>query len=182
LYQQNTLRDAVSAAIALNIFNNHADRVTMANIAQTVNVLQAMILTEGSKMLLTPSYHVFDMFKEHQDALLLPFALNVANYAYAGREIPGLSVSASKNKTGAITVTIANPDPANAVELKLEIRPAAIKTVSARVLSSKAMQDYNGFDDDGEKVRPQNYPVEIADGSIRATLPAKSVVSLIICS
>ena len=80
LYQQNTLRDAVSAGISLNIFNNHADRIHMTNIAQTINVLQAMVLTEGEKMILTPTYHIYDMYKVHQDAKLLDFAVLSDDY------------------------------------------------------------------------------------------------------
>ena len=179
LYQQNTLRDALSAAIALNIFNNHADRVKMANIAQTINVLQAMVLTEGDKMILTPSYHVFDIFQDHHDSLLLPSTVSVENYAYQGDEIPGLSVSASKNKKGEIVITAANPDPSRPVEIKVEIRPGKVKTVSGRILTSAAMQDYNTFTD-GNKVRPEKYSAaEVHDGIVRIPLPAKSVAALI---
>ena len=140
LYQQNTMRDAVSAAISLNIFNNHCDRVRMANIAQTVNVLQAMILTQGEKMLCTPTYHVFDLFAPHQDSRLLPADIDVENYTYLGEELPGLSVSASKNKDGNIFLTIANPDPSNSIELFVEIRPGVVKKVGGSIVTSGNMQ------------------------------------------
>jgi alpha-N-arabinofuranosidase len=178
LYQQNTLRDAVSAAISLNIFNNHADRVRMTNIAQTVNVLQAMVLTEGAEMVLTPSYHVFDLFKEHQNGTLLPVTVECPGYNFNGESIPGLSVSASKNKEGAVIITLANPDPAEGIYLTIDLRPSGIKKITGRVLSSKTMQDYNDFTD-GDKVRPEQFTgVEIRNGLIRATIPSKSVVAL----
>ena len=81
LYQQNTMRDAVVAGLHLNVFNNHADRVRMANIAQTINVLQAMVLTRGEELVLTPTYHVFDLYKVHQDALLLPIEIVITSYS-----------------------------------------------------------------------------------------------------
>ncbi|GHT71990.1 intracellular exo-alpha-L-arabinofuranosidase 2 [Spirochaetia bacterium] len=181
LYQQNTLRDALSAAIALNIFNNHADRVRMTNIAQTINVLQAMVLTEGSRMILTPTYHVFDLFKEHQNGTLLPVSMDVPDYIYNGETLPGLSVSASRSKKGEVFITIANPDPVHGVEVKLEIRPLLPKNISGRILSSPAMQDHNTFDD-ADKVRPERYTgVESSGGALRLTVPKRSVVSLL-CS
>src|SRR5690606_35555919 len=104
LYQQNTLRDALVAGLSLNVFNNHADRVRMANIAQTVNVLQAMILTEenGGDFILTPTYHVFEMYTVHHDATLLPIVLDAGEYTYDGQSVPALSASASKDQQGRI--------------------------------------------------------------------------------
>lgn len=96
LYQQNSLRDALAAGVTLDIFNNHCDRVRMANIAQTVNVLQSMILTDGPKMILTPTYHVFDMYQVHHDAVLLPARLECDDYEHEGEKIPSISVSASR--------------------------------------------------------------------------------------
>jgi alpha-N-arabinofuranosidase len=180
LYQQNTLRDALSAAISLNIFNNHAERVKMANIAQTVNVLQAMVLTEGAEMVLTPSYHVFDLFKDHQNGLLLPVTAEAPGYTYAGETLPGLSVSASKNREG-LVITLANPDPDHPLELSLRIRPLGVKNVTGRVLTAGAMGDHNDFTD-GDKVRPEKYTgAEIRDGAVLAKLPPKSVTALV-CS
>jgi alpha-N-arabinofuranosidase len=100
LYQQNTMRDAIVAAVSLDIFNHHADRVRMANIAQTVNVLQAMVLTQNEKILLTPSYHVFEMYAAHQDATLVPIDVQSEPYAYAGYDVPALSASASVDVAG----------------------------------------------------------------------------------
>jgi len=177
LYQQNTLRDAVSAAINLNIFNNHSERVRMTNIAQTINVLQAMILTEGKKMLCTPTYHIFDLFTPHQDSLHLLTEVDVENYVYQGEEIPGLSVSASRAKDGDIFMTIANPDPSNSIELFVDIG-STIKEVSGNIVTSKNMQDYNDFDHP-DKIRVEKFDkaTPVTNG-VSATLPPMSVVSL----
>lgn len=108
LYQQNTMRDALVAAINLNIFNNHCDTVCMANIAQMVNVLQAMILTEGSKMVLTPTYHVFEMYKGHQGAKQLESYAETTLLNHDDQAVPDLHVSASQQADGSILVTAAN--------------------------------------------------------------------------
>jgi alpha-N-arabinofuranosidase len=179
LYQQNTLRDALSAAIALNIFNNHAERVRMTNIAQTVNVLQAMILTEGDKMILTPTYHVFDIFKEHQNGTLVPASVDAEGYRYDGGEIPGLSVSASKTKKGDLFITLVNPDPSKELDAKIALRAYTPKTISGRILTSGAMQDHNTFRDT-EKIRAEDFSGgELYNNGIRLILPAKCVVSLL---
>ena len=112
LYQQNTLRDALVAALNFNIFHQHADRVTMANIAQTVNVLQAMILTDKEKMLLTPTYHVFEMYKVHQDATFLPVELQSPDYTFGTEKIPMVSASATRAADGsAVHLSLANTSP-----------------------------------------------------------------------
>ena len=108
LYQQNSMRDAVTAAITLNIFNRHADSVTMANIAQTINVLQAMVLTDGEKMLLTPTYHVFDLYKDHQDANLLESYTETREVGDEESRVPNLHESASVDSEGRIHITVAN--------------------------------------------------------------------------
>ncbi len=100
LYQQNTLRDAVVAASNLNIFNNHCDRVKMANIAQMINVLQAMILTKGDKMVLTPSYYVFEMYKVHQNAFQIPLQLKSSEYILNNDTLPAVNCSASIDESG----------------------------------------------------------------------------------
>ncbi|MCL2249821.1 MAG: alpha-N-arabinofuranosidase [Oscillospiraceae bacterium] len=178
LYQQNTMRDAVSAAISLNIFNNHADRVRMANIAQTINVLQAVILTEGEKMILTPTYHIFDQFSPHQDAALLPISLEAQEYSRGGISIPGLSVSASKTKARDVFLTIANPDPDNAVELSMDIRPCVAKSIEGSIITSSKMQDHNTFEEP-DKVRLSNFnAAKITESGIKAQIPAMSVIAL----
>ena len=178
LYQQNTLRDAVSGAISLNIFNNHAQRVRMANIAQTVNVLQAMILTEGEQMVLTPSYHVYDLFSPHQDAALIDTAVETEDYMFHGESVPGLSVSASLTRDGAIMMTIANPDPNMDVQARVDLGAYTQRKVSGRILASAHMNDCNDFTD-GDKVRPQAYTgAGFEEGVLRLNLPKMSVVAV----
>ena len=111
LYQQNSMRDAIVASTTLDIFNKYCDRVRMANIAQTVNVLQAMVLTDHEKMLLTPSYHVFEMYTAHQDATLVPVDVQCERYAQANYEVPALSASASVNAEGKLHITLTNANP-----------------------------------------------------------------------
>jgi len=179
LYQQNTLRDAVSAGIYLNEFNNHCDRVKMANIAQTVNVLQAMILTEGPKMLLTPTYHVFEMYKVHQGARLLENELVCNAYAKGGTKLAALNVSASK-KDGVISVSICNLDPTAPAELECRLDGMQAQKASGRVLTAEAMNAHNTFDKPNAIQPTELKGIEIKDGLVRATLPAKSVAILII--
>ena len=117
LYQQNTLRDALVAALNFNIFHRHADRVHLANIAQMVNVLQAMILTDGPRMVLTPTYHVFSMFRPFQDATLLPADVQTPDYSHGTQSVPALSVSAARTADGAIVVALVNLDPQRALSV-----------------------------------------------------------------
>ena len=105
------MRDAIVAATSLDIFNKYADRVRMANIAQTINVLQAMILTDKEKMILTPSYHVFEMYAAHQDATLVPVDVQSERYALAGYDVPAISVSASVAANGKLHITLSNANP-----------------------------------------------------------------------
>ena len=146
LYQQNTIRDALVAAAHLNLFHAHAHRVKMANIAQTVNVLQAMVLTDGAKMLLTPTYHVFEMMKENQGATSLTHSLESDNYALNGKELPALHASASRMESGEVLLNIAHFDPHNARTLEIELHAFEGQSVTARVLSSDSLQSHNDFD------------------------------------
>ena len=122
LFQQNTVRDAMVAAVNLDIFNNHARRVKMANIAQTVNVLQAMILTKDEQMVKTPSFYVFKMYTVHHDATLLPSNVTCDQYSYEGESVPSISTSASKDANGKIHVTISNLDPNKSKAVTCELR------------------------------------------------------------
>ena len=178
LYQQNSLRDALVAGITLNLFNNHADRVKIANIAQMINVLQAMILTDKEKMLLTPTYHIFEMYTVHQDAKLLPTELQCADYESGGNKIPGLSVSASRDTAGKIHVTLCNLNPNVPVEISCELAGAKAKTISGRVLTADAITAHNTLNQP-QNVKPAAFNAfKIADNGFTATLPAKSVVVL----
>ena len=178
LYQQNTLRDAVVAAYNLNLFNNHADRVRGANIAQMVNVLQAMILTRGDQMILTPTYHVFEMFTPHHDATLLPISLDEGSYAFGGDSVPAVSVSASRDSAGAIHITLANLDPNAPRTIAADLRGVSVSTVRSRILAGSAMNAHNTFEQP-ETVRPETFGgARLAGGTLTVELPARSVVVL----
>jgi alpha-N-arabinofuranosidase len=179
LYQQNTLRDALSASIYLNIFNNHCDRVKMANIAQTVNVLQAMILTQGEELVKTPTFYVFKMYKVHHDALLLPVEVNCADYSVNENSMPALSVSASRNVAGEINITVANVDPVNVLNTIVAIDDGKkYKVVRADMITADKMNDYNDFGKD-ELVTLQSFTgYTQKSNDIQVALPSKSVVLL----
>ncbi len=178
LYQQNTMRDAIVAAVTLNIFNRHSDRVVMANIAQMVNVLQAVILTDGEKLLLTPTYHVFDLYKRHQDAKLAESRLSTEEAGEGENRIPALSESASVGKDGSLTVTVANVSAREDRQLDctlLDVRP---KTVKARILTGKPA-DKNDFGRP-DAVRPKPFrEISIAPEGFRLTMPACSVLEIV---
>jgi alpha-N-arabinofuranosidase len=178
LYQQNSLRDALVAAINLNIFNQHCDRVTMANIAQTINVLQAVILTSKEKMLLTPTYHVFDMYKVHQGATLLPLELKTSQYKLGEATVPMLHASASRDGSGRIHVSIVNLDPNRVANVATKLTGAPAGKVSGRVLTASAINAHNTFDNGGV-VKPAAFDAFAISGDvISLTLPPKSVVVL----
>jgi alpha-N-arabinofuranosidase len=182
LYQQNSLRDALVAGINLNLFHQHCDRVQMANIAQTVNVLQAMILTEGEKMVLTPTYHVFEMFKVHQDAELVPVELESPSYTLGAVSIPQLSVSCSRNAEGKLHLSLCNLHHAEAapVQVKLSGLTDAAPELSGRILAHDSLQAHNTFADP-EKVKPAAFTaLEWKDGVLSATLPPASVAVIAI--
>jgi len=178
LYQQNSLRDALVAGATLNILNNHCDRVKMANIAQTVNVLQAMILTKDEKMILTPTYHVFEMYNIHHDATLLPVELQCNDYRFGNETVPSIDVSASKDDSGNIHITLCNLDPKKSARLVCELQGATAKEVSGRVLTADAMTAHNTFDRP-EVVKPAAFDnFQLRGNTLTVTLPAKSVVLL----
>jgi alpha-N-arabinofuranosidase len=178
LYQQNTLRDAVVAGLHLNIFNNHADRVRMANIAQTINVLQAMILTRDEQMILTPTYHVFDLYKVHQDAVLLPVTLDEGTYEHEGDEVAAVSASASRDAEGRVHVTLVNMDPNQARTITTEIRGQTVAGVTGRILTADAMNAHNTFEQPNA-VQPRDFTgARLSGGTLTVELPARSVVLL----
>ncbi len=178
LYQQNTLRDALAASVMLNIFNAHAERVKMANIAQAVNVLQAMILTQGDKMLLTPTYHVFEMYTVHHDALRLPITLDAGRYTYGDRAMPAVSATASRDAAGRIHVTLTNIDPNQARDVGASIRGQHVTLVTGRVLSAETMNAHNTFDQP-DAVHPARFDgAKLVGETLTVRLPPKSIVSL----
>jgi alpha-N-arabinofuranosidase len=179
LYQQNSLRDALVAGIMLNIFNQYARRVQMATLAQTVNVLQAMILTQDTEIVLTPTYHVFDMYQVHQDAELLPVRLDTASYSFEENEIPKLNVSGSRNKFGKVHITVCNLDPKQAEPLDVQLRgEVVVEDVTGRVLTAERVDSHNSFGRPAEVFPVDFEEFEIQRNHLSTTIPAKSVVLL----
>ena len=178
LYQQNTMRDAIVAGLSLNYFNERCERVKMANIAQTVNVLQSLILTDGEKMLLTPTYHVFEMYKVHHDATLLPLHLNCGNYSLDGREVPSLSASASRDAKGAVNISLVNVDPSTESEVLIDLRGGEFSAVTGRVLTGTELNAHNTFDR-SETVRPVAFTgARLKKNILSLKVPPASVVVL----
>jgi alpha-N-arabinofuranosidase len=175
LYQQNTLRDALVAGINLNIFNNYADRVKMANIAQTVNVLQSVILTKDDQMVLTPTYYVFKMYSVHQDATLIPVNLETEEYELNGISVPAVNASASI-KDGIVSITLCNLNPNKAENVDLTITGQHFTASEGQILTAKNMNDFNDFGQE-EKVTLKAFEVKKPkDGKLAIGLPSKSVV------
>lgn len=178
LFQQNTLRDALSAATSLNILNNHCDRVKMANIAQMVNVLQSLILTHDKDMVLTPTYYVFKMYKVHQDATLLPIQLISADYSNGTNKIKALNASASIDKNGKIHITIVNIDPVNAQTIKCKLNGLSKLSGTGEILTAENLTDFNGFAMT-EKVDLKAFTgFRFDENATTIKIPAKSIVCL----
>ena len=178
LYQQNTLRDAIAAALHFHIFQRHADRVTMTNIAQTINVLQAMILTDKEKMLRTPTYWVFEMFKGHQGGTVIPAEVKTPDYVFEDAKIPALSASATRDGAGAVLLSLVNSDPGKGLTSTVSLPEVKSKAVSGRILTSEKMQAHNTFDAP-DAVKPKAFDAFKADGDgLKVEVPAKSIVTL----
>lgn len=180
LYQQNTIRDALVAGITLHIFHRHCDRVRMANIAQLVNVLQSVILTEGERMVLTPTYHVFNMFKVHQDAEWLDTHQAVPEIEIGHEALPHISVSASRNAEGRIHVSLCNLDHRSTANVCLELRGWTEKDLNASgtVLTADRIDGHNTFDNP-ERVRPVPFTDFTMEGHVlQANLAPMSVTVL----
>lgn len=181
LYQQNTMRDAIVAGLTLNIFNKHSDRVVMANIAQTVNVLQAVILTDAEKMVLTPTYYVFKMYKEHQNNMLLGSYITTDNVESKeiGRTCPQLIESASTDENGVIYSTITNTSATKKSKIKCQIADTKVKSIKAEILTGE-IHDKNDFENE-DKVKVVEFTDfrKLSDG-FTATIPPCSVVKFVI--
>lgn len=179
LYQQNTIRDALVAALSLNIFHAHAERVHMANIAQTVNVLQAMVLTEGAKMLRTPTYHVFEMYKPHQGATQLPVDVRCDDYTVEGESaIPQISASASRSADGKVHVSLCNLHHEATDEVRCDIRGGGVSAARGRILTAAALDSHNSFDQP-DAVAPEAFDgFTIGGGGMTLSLPPRCVVAM----
>lgn len=178
LYQQNTMRDAMIAGTTLNIFNNHCDRVRMANLAQIINVLQAVILTNEEKMILTPTYHVMEMYNVHQDATLLPISVSSNDYKMGKEKLKAVSASASKDKNGLTHISLVNIDAHLSQEITINISGTQYASVSGRILSADKLQSHNSFENP-EKVTPKTFSgAKLTGSSVKLNLPPFSVVVL----
>ena len=173
------MRDALIAASTLNIFNNHSDRVRMANLAQTVNVLQSLVLTDKEKMLLTPTYYVFKMYKVHQEAKLLKTNVVSHNYVYGTERVSAINVSASQDKEGKIHATIVNFNPGKEISTNVFLNGFKIKHIKGEVLTSRLYSDYNSFENPGKIVTSSFNGFKKTDANtISVKMPPLSVVAL----
>jgi len=178
LHQQNTLRDALVSSIHFDAMSRHAKRVKMANIAQMVNVLQAMILTDEDRMVLTPTYHAFEMYKPWQDATHLPFELRTPQYRHGETSVPAVHGSAVRAKDGKVYVALTNLDPSRAAEVSASVSGLQASAVSGRVLTGNAITAHNTFDQP-EVVKPADFAgATVSGNTLKVELPAKSLVVL----
>lgn len=177
LYQQNTLRDALVASVNLDLFNKYCRRVKMANIAQTVNVLQAMILTKDNQMVRTPSFYVFKMYKVHHDATLLPSDIVSENYSLNEESVPAISATASKAADGKIHVTISNLNPNKELEVSCELRGTEKVTfVNGSIVTGEKINSYNDFGKKEEVTLAKFDKVKVNGNQLTVSIPSKSVV------
>ena len=181
--RNNTVRkmavNAMVAALTLNLFNKHADRVRMANIAQIANVLQSMILTREDKMVLTPTYYIFKMYKVHQDATYVP--LDIACERRVVREdriVPTLSATASRDAEGILHLSLANIDLNEPCEVEVSLDGIKAKSVTGEILTSSRIDDYNTFDEPNKIATKAFDKARISKGKLMVTIPAKSIVTL----
>ena len=179
LYQQNTMRDAFVAALTFNVFHKYTDRIRMANIAQIVNVLQSMILTNEKEMVLTPTYYVFEMYKVHQDATFLPMDLICDKVKVRDdRVVPIVSATASKDATGKIHISLANVDLKQNEQIQIDLQGMNVKSVSGRILTATSINDHNTFEAP-DQVKPATFKdAKIVDGKLNVNLPPMSIVVL----
>jgi len=178
LYQQNTMRDAMIAGITLNIFNNHADRVRMANLAQMVNALQSVILTKDEKMILTPTYHVMEMYKIHQDAILVPIKVTSNDFVFDDKKIPAVSVSSSIDSTNKLHISLTNIDNKNGQKVEIDLNGYEAKRITGRILTSAKVQDHNTFDSPAV-VTPKTFSkANLSGDKLVVDMPPISVIVL----
>lgn len=179
LYQQNSIRDALVAAIHFNIFHKHNDRVHMANIAQMVNVLQAMILTEGDQFILTPTYHVFEMYRVHQDAERVELAAITRDYVTKQEAIPAINATASRDAEGVLHISLCQLDHENGDKVEIDLRGiGTISEVSARILTADHLNAHNTFEQP-DLVSPRDHEVQLTEeGKLIFDVPAMSVITL----
>jgi alpha-N-arabinofuranosidase len=174
LVQQNSLRDAILAALNLNIFARHAERVRMANIAQMINVLQAMIMTDKEKMVLTPTYHVFKMYVPFQDATFVPVTFDAGAYTHVDISLPRVDAIAAKDTTGKLWLEITNLDPKQSVEIEANLAGISAQSAAGETLTAPSVDSINTFEAPNTVV-PKPISVKAQDGKLVLTLEPKSV-------
>ena len=174
LQQQNSMLDAVVAALNLNIFMRHADRVRGANIAQMINVLQAMILTDGPKMVLTPTYHVYRMYVPFQDATLVPVSFDAGTYRNGDVTVPRVDAIAARDSAGHLWLALTNVDPNEPTTMVVNVPGMAARSATGEVLTAPAVDSHNTFQQP-DAGRPAPYRGSISDGKLRFDLPTKSI-------
>jgi alpha-N-arabinofuranosidase len=167
LYLESTLRDALIAGLSLNIFNQHADRVRMANIAQMVNVIQSLVLTRGGQMVVTPTWHVFDMYKVHQGATQVPLDLTTPDYVEGATRLPTLHASASRDGAGKVHISIVNMDPARAAPIDMALAGLAAHHASAETITAEKIDTRIMFDGKDPFVPRAIASVALANGHRR---------------
>ena len=177
LVQQNSMRDAILASLNLNIFARHADRVRMANIAQMINVLQAMIVTDKEKMILTPTYHVYRMYVPFQDATLVPVSYDAGSYKYGDISLPRVDAMAAKDASGKLWLAVTNLDPEKPVEIEAELAGVTIKSASGETLTAPKVDSVNSFEAPNA-VTPKAAAVKVQGGKLTLTAEPKSVTVL----
>jgi alpha-N-arabinofuranosidase len=174
LQQQNSLRDAIEASVNLNIFMRHADRVRMANIAQMINVLQSMILTDGPKMVLTPTYWVYRMYVPFHDATLVPVSFDAGAYAYGAIRLPGVDAIAARDSSGKLWLSLVNVDPNRSTRIAASIEGVNARSATGEVLTAPAVDSHNSFDRPNAVV-PRPFSGHASAGQLLFELPPKSV-------
>ena len=180
LVQENTLRDALVAATNFHIFMRHADRVRMANIAQMVNVLQSIIRTDGPRMVLTPTYYAFLMYRPFQGATAIPVNVSTPNYTIGSETVPAIDVTAARGADGTTYVGLINADPNQPADVSLSLPGSAQRRVTGELLTGAKMDSRNDFGQ-AEQVRPVSFTgARWSGGTLDVSMPAKSVVVLTI--
>ena len=174
LVQQNSMRDAILAALNLNIFARHADRVRMANIAQMINVLQAMIITDKEKMVLTPTYYVFKMYLPFQDATFIPVTSDSGSYKHGEISLPRVDATAAKDNAGKFWLAITNLDPNQPVEVEASLTGVSAKSVAGETLTAPRVDSVNTFDAPNT-VLPKSISAKVLGGKLALKLEPKSV-------
>ena len=174
LVQQNSLRDAILASLNLNIFARHADRVRGANIAQMINVLQAMILTDKEKMVRTPTYYVFKMYVPFQDSTFVPVTFDAGTYGHGGVSLPRLDAIAAKGEDGKLWLEVTNVEPDEPVEIELSLAGLAVKSATGEILTAPKVDSVNTFDAPNTVV-PKPISAHAHNGKLSLQLDPKSV-------